>query len=627
MADKATKKVDCDLVHLDYEKCSGCNRCIAECPVNMANIEGKNDSGRTIIDVRSEYCIDCGECIRHCNKKARYYDDDTEVFMRDLLGGKPISIVFAPAFKTNYPDWKRYLGFFKKHNVNKIYDTSFGAEITTWAYLKFIKQSGRNGWISQPCPVVVNYIERYQPELLEKLIPVHSPAMCTAIYMNKYMNIRDNIAFLSPCFGKKTEFVRYGNVEYNVTYKSLVEYFEKNRINFLDSSPVDPDSSPGDFGSLFPMPGGLKENVHFHTNNTAWVRQIEGSDHLVHYFHEYSRRVKSGKSLPLLVDALNCLHGCNIGTGVDHRIESDDIELLCQSLRVTACDPKANNPKKYKHFADFDKRLKLDDFICKYEAKPLSIASVSKGEVESVFRDMHKESKFEREIDCKSCGYDTCYEMAEMVIRGINNIDSCAHYIKKQAQIERDKLRALEDDRIQRSLTLTEGVKGIAASLETLKSNSQKQADAVVTILEEVDRISSEASNLNELIAEIGNDMKRYLHLTNDIVNVSEQTNLLSLNAGVEAARAGQHGKGFAVVAQEVRMLAQKANQSAIASTAINESVQPLLKKMTGISGKFASVVDELKNTVSEISDEVQINVQQVQEIQMLSERIAGEAD
>jgi hypothetical protein len=445
--------------------------------------------------------------------------------------------------------------------------------------------------------------------------------------MKKYMNINDDIVFLSPCFGKKSEFERYGQFKYNVTYRSLVEYFDKHRINYLDSSPADPDSPPGDLGSFYPSPGGLKENVHFHTNNTAWVRQIEGTGHLVHYFHEYEKRVKSGRTLPLLVDALNCLHGCNVGTGVDESIEADDIEQMAQSMRIQALNNKANNPKKYKHFADFNAKLSLDDFLCSYIPKGLEIRRVDKSEVRAVFIDMKKETKFEQEIDCQACGYETCYEMAEMVIRGVNHIDNCVHFLKKRAEAEKNKLQELEEVRTVRSRSLSDGVKGIADSIQTLKDNSTKQATAVTTILDEIERISSEAANLNGIISEIGSDMKRYLHLTNDIVNVSEQTNLLSLNAGVEAARAGQHGKGFAVVAQEVRTLAQKAKQSAKASTEINESVQPLLKEMTTISGKFANVVEELKETVAEISDEVQVNVQQAEEIQVLSQRIANEAD
>ena len=69
-------------------------------------------------------------------------------------------------------------------------------------------------------------MERYLPELIGRMVPVHSPMMCTAIYMKKYMNVTDEIAFLSPCIAKKLEITDPncgGYVSYNVTFKKLME--------------------------------------------------------------------------------------------------------------------------------------------------------------------------------------------------------------------------------------------------------------------------------------------------------------------------------------------------------------------------------------------------------------------
>lgn len=104
----------------------------------------------------------------------------------------------------NYPkDYERYLGILKTAGVNRILSISFGADITTWAYLQYITKNNFLGGVSQPCPAVVSYIEKYIPELLPRLMPVHSPMMCGAIYAKKYMGITDKLAFISPCFAKK----------------------------------------------------------------------------------------------------------------------------------------------------------------------------------------------------------------------------------------------------------------------------------------------------------------------------------------------------------------------------------------------------------------------------------------
>ena len=108
--------------------------------------------------------------------------DDTERFFADLSQGKKISVILAPAFLANYPkEYQKVLEYLKKKGVNHICSVSFGADITTWGYLKYIT------------------------ELIPRLIPVHSPMMCTAIYMKKYMQVSDSIAFISSCIAKKVE--------------------------------------------------------------------------------------------------------------------------------------------------------------------------------------------------------------------------------------------------------------------------------------------------------------------------------------------------------------------------------------------------------------------------------------
>lgn len=105
-------------------------------------------------------------------------------FFEDLASGKKISVILAPAFLANYPkEYQRVLGYLKSKGVSHICSVSFGADITTlWiSQIHYGTQIFRG--ISQPCPAVVTYVEKYIPELIPRLMPVHSPMMCTAIYM------------------------------------------------------------------------------------------------------------------------------------------------------------------------------------------------------------------------------------------------------------------------------------------------------------------------------------------------------------------------------------------------------------------------------------------------------------
>lgn len=168
-----------------------------------ANIHCDVD-GKARIEVDGDKCVACGACFDVCKHGAREFNDDTERFFEDLAKGERISILLAPAFKANYPrEYESVLGGLKKAGVNRIISISFGADITTWGYLNYITKNEFYGGISQPCPAVVGYIERYIPELIPKLFPVQSPLMCGAIYAKKYMGITDKLAFISPCIAKK----------------------------------------------------------------------------------------------------------------------------------------------------------------------------------------------------------------------------------------------------------------------------------------------------------------------------------------------------------------------------------------------------------------------------------------
>ena len=424
------------------DRCIGCNKCIRTCGCIGACVSTAPDAyGNSRIMVDGGLCVACGACFDICEHNAREYTDDTERFLEDLKAGEKISLLVAPSFPANYPEtYQCVLGKLKEMGVNRIISVSFGADITTWGYINYIRQHDFSGGISQPCPAVVGYIERYMPDLLPKLFPVQSPLMCAAIYARKELGITDKFAFISPCIAKKMEIDdpnTHGAVSYNVTFAHLMEYAEKHQ---LYGEPCGDEIEYG-LGSIYPMPGGLKENVLWLLGHDQFIRQVEGEKRLFRYLEKNREALRTGKTPFLFVDALNCEKGCICGTGTDMALSVTDQSLYHLHdieravKRIPAGSPwsKYTNPEERlerlnRQFA----HLRLEDYLRSYtdRSAQCSLRIPDPEELEIIFLEMNKKDEASRHINCSCCGYDSCTDMATAIHNGFNHKENCIHYLK-----------------------------------------------------------------------------------------------------------------------------------------------------------------------------------------------------
>ncbi len=435
------------------DNCVGCNKCISACSCIGACVSTEPDeNGKSRINVNADRCIACGACFDVCEHKARSYIDDTEAFFTDLAKGMPISILIAPAFKANYPEqYERVLGGLKALGVRRFINVSFGADITTWGYINYIQKYGFKGGISQPCPSVVNYIEHYLPDLIGKLFPVQSPLMCAAIYARKEMGITDRFAFISPCIAKKIEIddpVNKGLVQYNVTFEHLMRYVSEHKI---DGEPCSDEIEYG-LGSVYPMPGGLAENVRWLVGESVFIRHMEGEKRLYKFLEKNAAKIQNQDNPFYFIDVLNCSNGCLCGTATDPAIADTDMALsnmvsIRESVKKNDHDSAwARNASPEERMAALNKqfeKLDLNDYLRTYtdRSESCKIKVPSKEELEDIFVSMKKYTPESRSINCASCGYGTCKDMATAIFNGFNYKENCVHYLKDVITEEEDKLK------------------------------------------------------------------------------------------------------------------------------------------------------------------------------------------
>ena len=533
--------------------CTGCNKCVRSCPVLTANIAIQEG----YVTVDPDKCIACGECFDVCPHEARDYYDDTDRFFEDLASGKKISVILAPAFLANYPkEYQRVLGYLKSKGVNHICSVPFGADITTWGYLKYITEHKFFGGISQPCPAVVTYVEKYIPELIPRLMPVHSPMMCTAIYMKKYMQVTDEIAFISPCIAKKLEITDPncgGYVSYNVTFEKMMKYIGND---YEGCEPYTDELEYG-LGSLYPMPGGLRENVEHFLGKEQVVRQVEGEHEAYEYLRSYAKRIQQNKELPFMVDILNCAKGCLYGTATDPKRGTDDVMLTIAKLRnskTSAKQEKAHFGRKsksrspwadtltpeerLKNFMDAFGKLDINDFMRSYTNRAVHIEEPSEQEKNRLFTEMKKDTYEEQHRDCESCGYSSCTNMVRAIHNGVNVKENCVHYVRGMAEEEAKKIAELRDQerteqeiRQQKITNITDRFITLSDNIAELNTANEESANEATNLAQYIQDISRLCDELNESIRIMSDFISVYKKSNEDISAIAGPTNLPAPNA------------------------------------------------------------------------------------------------
>lgn len=635
------RKLNEGLVFTD-SKCTGCNRCISTCPVLGANIAAE-ENGKNHVMVDGDACVHCGACIDACRHGARNFQDDTDEFLAALKRGEQISILVAPAFIANYPgQYKQVLGYLKSLGVNHIISISFGADITTWGYLNYITKYHFEGGISQPCPAIVDYIEMYVPELIPKLVPVHSPLMCGAIYVKKYMKITDKLAFISPCIAKKSEISRPQNknyVSYNVTFDHLMKKLAGVSLAGYDAS----DEIEYGLGGLYPQPGGLRENVEHFLGKDVMVRQIEGEKHAYHFLEVYAERVKNGKKLPFMVDALNCGGGCIYGTATDPaNADNDDIlfeihKQRCADHSASKKDPwntQIDYAARLKQFNEQFKDLKLEDFICTYTNRDNRIKPIDRVQLEKIFVSMNKNTEEERNINCSACGYDSCRTMAAAIASGVNKPENCVHFVKGELEVEKEAMGRLTQQLQERQelkerqyQEIDEEFERIKLAMKELAAGNRTSANDTDELARAVGEIAQFSNTLKESVAKVTKSVHGYDEINEAIIKISNQTNMLALNAGIEAARSGEAGRGFAVIANRVRDLSVQTKGAIEDGRTQSDTIIPAMEELNGESEKFVENISRINEKLSDLASGSKEIAAKTVEIEELVERISGQMD
>ncbi|MCG8571602.1 MAG: methyl-accepting chemotaxis protein, partial [Spirochaetes bacterium] len=426
-------------------------------------------------------------------------------------------------------------------------------------------------------------------------------------FIRDFKNYKGEIAFLSPCIAKTYE-IKDKNTEnyinYNITYQKLAEYIDRKKIEIENFPEGNYDEFQAERAVNFSRPGGLKDTLNRDLNLDYKIRKIEGEIVYNEYFAELADNLAEKKEVPIVIDVLNCEKGCNFGPGTLKRITLDETDALINN-RIK------ENQKKYHRLNNFKKELKKlkqlltrNPFERKYSDKAIEFDpnQFTNEELKSIYEKMKKFEKKDFQ-DCGSCGYITCEGMAKAILGGLNHETNCYFYVQDLLRSNRNTINDLADRISHLIYDVDERLMSIKITFAEINNSFAITHDALVN-----------SKKSNEVLLKLS---KEFTPIVDAITDISDMTHLLSLNAAIEAARAGATGRGFAIVAHEVDKLSSETAEEV-------EKITPLVKNLISQINQINEKGEKVITDILSVKESYSTFVDTINQLSTSTEELAG---
>lgn len=193
-----------------------------------------------------------------------------------------------------------------------------------------------------------------------------------------------------------------------------------------------------------------------------------------------------------------------------------------------------------------------------------------------------------------------------------------------------DKASKAATAAVEMSQTMVEVARNVSAieASATVTTGTARDGERIVTqSVKEVGEIADTVNQAAELVTTLGERSKEISKIVSVINDIADQTNLLALNAAIEAARAGEQGRGFAVVADEVRKLAERTATSTSEIGAVVGFIQGELGKVVASMGNVKAKVETGVGFSSQAGEALRNIVEGVEGLHTMVQHIATAAD
>ncbi len=393
---------------LKKSNCKNCYKCIRNCPVKAIRFSGNQ------AHIIGNECILCGRCFVVCPQNAKEIVDGTEKARVLLQSGDPVVVSLAPSFVANYDGVgiEAIRAALKQLGFYDVEETAIGATIVKNEYERILLEEERDIVIASCCHSVNLLIQKYFPNSLEYLADVMSPMQAHCADIKRRIPNAKTL-FVGPCVAKKDEAEYYeGLVDAVLTFEELSNWLKAENITIEPTK----DNNPNSRARFFPTTGGVLKTMAQNAPGYTYLA-IDGVDNCISALKD----IENGKIHRCFIEMSACVGSCVGGPVMEKYHNASPIrDFITVSEYAGERDFEVNQPEPMnlkKHFTAIVHKL----------------ATPPEAEIMAVLRQMGK-FKPADELNCGSCGYNSCREKAIAIIQGKAEISMCLPYLKDKAE-------------------------------------------------------------------------------------------------------------------------------------------------------------------------------------------------
>jgi len=413
------KETNSKIIYTVKDRCKVCYTCVRECPAKAIRIV----NGQA--EILPERCIACGNCIRVCSREAKMFAFAIDKVKKLLQSEHKVAAIVAPSIAgefTDISDYHKFVGMIKALGFDYVNEVVFGAELVAHKVKELMHVQQEKSYISTSCPAIVTYVEKHHPQIIDALAPVVSPMIATARVVKKIHGETVKIVFIGPCIAKKVEASNHqfdGLIDEVISFVELRRMFSEKGLKEHNVEPAQFDPPVAGRGSVFPISGGMLQTVDLDEDFVKGeIVVAEGRHDITEVLREFEEGYLEAKMFDLL-----CCNGCINGPGMSNKQQFFFKRKSISNYAKRKSDEL--DPVQWKK--DIDTYLKLE-LGRTYQADDQRFPNPpQKEEIRAVLRELGKMVP-EDELNCGACGYDTCYEHAAAILKGIAETEMCLPY-------------------------------------------------------------------------------------------------------------------------------------------------------------------------------------------------------